>query len=470
MKKSLIEQLEKIHRLNYGNEVINEGFIDNIKNLLSGKKDEKKADEVKGDLADFYNTLEKSMNGNGISQEERGSMSFKKEVESLQIGLSLLGYELPRHGVDGLFGQETADALEKFKNDNKILNESASELRKTIKSLGYVEKGNEIDNGGPITNDISDAVSEILRRYKAEKPDVTIKVTGGNDIHHQNKKYSLHRIGNAVDMVINPYSTQNLDALIKVTKEVQKKYPKLTFIDEYRKPSSRATGPHFHVAYGKEGSASGVASKTKAITVATPAIIKKVISLLKSKNITSKDIQKFTNTALKGVSAKGQKLLNDPAFQQGLKEISDRIKISTKHIVKLMQHESKLDPTVVNNIGCVGLIQFCPDKGNTKEINGVRYNLDELKNNLPLQMKAIKDFWGTGYDNGKIRDAVDLYNYNLLPIAAGKPDNFVLKTEKLSAELIARKNPIFNSTLGIPKGTPLTVGTLRQYYQKVGMI
>lgn len=30
MKKNLIEQLERIHRLNYGKQAINEGFLDDI--------------------------------------------------------------------------------------------------------------------------------------------------------------------------------------------------------------------------------------------------------------------------------------------------------------------------------------------------------------------------------------------------------------------------------------------------------
>jgi peptidoglycan hydrolase-like protein with peptidoglycan-binding domain len=32
----------------------------------------------------------------------------------MQIGLIILGYDLPVHGVDGLFGPETARAVTKF--------------------------------------------------------------------------------------------------------------------------------------------------------------------------------------------------------------------------------------------------------------------------------------------------------------------------------------------------------------------
>ncbi len=47
-------------------------------------------------------------------------MRFKQDVESFQIGLELLGYELPRYGVDGLFGPETEGQVNNFKKDNQL--------------------------------------------------------------------------------------------------------------------------------------------------------------------------------------------------------------------------------------------------------------------------------------------------------------------------------------------------------------
>ena len=55
-------------------------------------------------------------------------MSFQKDVESLQIALILLGYDLPRHGVDGMFGPETAEAVEKFNEDHLEDEETEKEL------------------------------------------------------------------------------------------------------------------------------------------------------------------------------------------------------------------------------------------------------------------------------------------------------------------------------------------------------
>jgi hypothetical protein len=172
------------------------------------------------------------------------------------------------------------------------------------------------------------------------------------------------------------------------------------------------------------------------------------------------------------ISVKGQELLNNTTFKEKLKQISNEIGIDEKSIIKLMKHESGLDSSVKNSIGCVGLIQFCPDNsgGNTKTINGKSYNLEDLRNDLELQLDAIKEFWSKGKRDGKIKDAKDLYIYNFFPIAAGKSDNFVLQTKGLSAEKIAKSNPVFNRTLGRPLDTPLTVGDLNDFYEKKGMV
>jgi hypothetical protein len=132
MKKTLQEELQRIHEITYGKDVINEQFVDNLLNKIGigGEKkvdDPKKADLVTPDVMDFFNTIQSSISG-GLSQQQLGSMTYQKAVESMQIGLVLLGYELPRFGVDGLFGPETAAAVTKFKQDNSITDDTQSQL------------------------------------------------------------------------------------------------------------------------------------------------------------------------------------------------------------------------------------------------------------------------------------------------------------------------------------------------------
>ena len=120
--------------MTYGKNVIAEqNLIDKILNKIGLKRDDKKVDDPKkadlvtDDVKEFYSTIEKAIEQGGISQQKRGSMTFQKDVESMQIGLILLGYELPSHGVDGLFGPETGEAVTKFTQEKLSEEETNSE-------------------------------------------------------------------------------------------------------------------------------------------------------------------------------------------------------------------------------------------------------------------------------------------------------------------------------------------------------
>ncbi len=127
MKKTLIEELERIHSITYGKEIVLEdNFLDKIINSSSNKNvkkidDPKKADYVSDDVVEFFETLESIESP--IFQQSRGNMTFQKNVETVQIGLKLLGYQLPKFGIDGLYGPETAAAVDKFKSENEVKNE-----------------------------------------------------------------------------------------------------------------------------------------------------------------------------------------------------------------------------------------------------------------------------------------------------------------------------------------------------------
>lgn len=96
-----------------------------MKKLFFEQTQPEKADLVNDNVNEFLNTL-KNFNGDIIEQKVKG-YQYQKIVETFQIGLELLGYRLPRFGVDGLFGPETKSALNKFKEDNKIEFDSNSD-------------------------------------------------------------------------------------------------------------------------------------------------------------------------------------------------------------------------------------------------------------------------------------------------------------------------------------------------------
>ncbi len=163
MKKSLIEELERIHTLTYGKKIISEeGFLDTLAKRLksfsdSNKVDDpKKADFVDNDVTKFFADL-KSIT-EPVSQQRLGSMEYQKNVELIQIGLILLGYDLPKHGVDGLFGPETAIAVRNFKRDNNILSEGSSP---------YTGGGN-IKVGSKVNNDIDTTLQNKIDTIASE--------------------------------------------------------------------------------------------------------------------------------------------------------------------------------------------------------------------------------------------------------------------------------------------------------------
>jgi len=292
MKHNLNEQLSRIHFLTYGKK-------------LNEDDDPKKADLVKDDVNDFYDTLNNIAQTGGLTQQKSGSMVYQKNVETLQIALKLLGYELPKYGVDGLFGPETAEAINKFKKDNNILNESSQQLRKTINDLGYDEKNNELTSGGEVNDDITKIVAEILKKYKEINPNVDVTITAGNDKFHQ-KRNSKHKTGDAIDLVINPNNTKNSSDLIKLLDEFKSKYNTFNYIDEYKNPSKGSTGGHFHLQYG--GKVSNVKSNTQQSNTQKSSLvnvdevtINLIINKLKSEGIESTDLKKNIDVNLSSI-------------------------------------------------------------------------------------------------------------------------------------------------------------------------
>lgn len=131
--------------------------------------------------------------------------------------------------------------------------EQANLLRSTLKELGYVEKGDEIDNGGDISVGIRKAGQDVFKTIKQELPKVSLRVTSGNDSYHQGiKKYtSRHKTGRGLDFTISPSTKSNLDKVVNILQRYAAgNNPNFRFIDEYRHRTSKGTANHFHISWG----------------------------------------------------------------------------------------------------------------------------------------------------------------------------------------------------------------------------
>lgn len=286
-----------------------------------------KADLVKDDLADFYKTLEEAAKKGGISQQSRKDMTFQKEVESLQIGLELLGYRLPKHGVDGLFGPETAAAVDKFIKENvkgekkkpflkRLLNISegrttvgpfSGDLENGPKNHGKRAFGNwQSDNAwdmfaplGTVVNSFTKGTVSRVKESGSSNPKVfgtQVSIDGEDgfpDIFYTHIENVRLRKGDKV----------NVGDVIGTIKQWPKHDPKMNHVhiglprgkhlkdllvnsDKIFSGSGNVIQP----SGGKDTEDSEYEDKS---IKATPEMITKLIEMLKSKGITSKDIKGF---------------------------------------------------------------------------------------------------------------------------------------------------------------------------------
>jgi hypothetical protein len=147
-----------------------------------------------------------------------------------------------------------------------------------------------------------------------------------------------------------------------------------------------------------------------------------------------------------------------PGFKAKTKQVASAIGVSEMDLVTVMYKESRITPSVRNSIGCVGLIQFCPDvkRGNTKTIietykqNGktqhkqVTYNLSSVQNMGLNQLDLVeKYFKSLGFNSNKFSTAMDLYGATFYPISRNKPKDWVYGSEKGKdyALKVANQNP-----------------------------
>ena len=197
-KRTLKEELERIHSITYGKQYIIETDIlnamiqsDTVKPVVD---DPEKADFVSGNVEKFFNDLD-AIDG-PVTQQRSGSMEHQKQVELTQMALVLLGYDLPRHGVDGLFGPETAEAVKKYKKDNNIVSEASS----PYSGGGNVKVAKHVNNDIDVTlqskiNAISSEYGKPFQIISGYRDPVHNKEVGG-------ASKSEHLNHNAVDIVL----------------------------------------------------------------------------------------------------------------------------------------------------------------------------------------------------------------------------------------------------------------------------
>ena len=311
-KMTLKEELERIHTLTYGEKILSEnGFLDKILHFGDYVSDQtrkfddpKKADYVSNDVGDFYNTLE-SIDSN-IYQQKLGTMEYQKEVETIQIALILLGYPLPQYGVDGLFGPETATAVNKFKKDNNIsdtLSESTldSPLPTTMVTQPFgVSNNHESSHPGVDLRAMSGTKVQSPANGTVINAEFSNTACGGtvtikHDDHFQSRYCHLKEIN------VTPGQTVSQGDLIGISGG-----------NKGDKGAGNSTSAHLHFELKKDGQLvdpldyidksgfklDSMINITK--SVITPAMVKVLIEKLREKGVTPDELSKYIDVVKTG--------------------------------------------------------------------------------------------------------------------------------------------------------------------------
>jgi hypothetical protein len=205
MGRQFNEQIFRIYSLIYGEK--------DVKSKLNTIREQaEKAELVTDDVTKFFDNLKNIKTP--LSQQQRGSMNFQKDVETIQIALILLGYQLPRFGVDGLFGPETAKAVEKFKKDNDLnQNEplSESKLFRILNELEMIQLADtsysnvKFDNDATQYDSVNKALLDDLQKA-AEAAGIVVTITTAKSGHQHSvsnsNRVSRHMSQTAVDIAI----------------------------------------------------------------------------------------------------------------------------------------------------------------------------------------------------------------------------------------------------------------------------
>ena len=142
------------------------------------------------------------------------------------------------------------------------------------------------------------------------------------------------------------------------------------------------------------------------------------------------------------------------AFAAKLAGIAAELKADPNWLMQVMWAESKLKSAAVNpKTGASGLIQFMPAtaKGLGTSVEALR------KMNAVQQLDYVRKYF-LPY-KGRMKSYYDVYSVVFFPALIGKPDSWVLQTSRLSAEIIAKQNPVVN----IIKDSKITVAEFKQY-------
>lgn len=126
-------------------------------------------------------------------------------------------------------------------------------------------------------------------------------------------------------------------------------------------------------------------------------------------------------------------------------EISNRLKINPNWLMAVMDIETggTFDPSITNKQGYTGLIQF--GSGAAKDLGTTTTALRKMSAvNQLYYVEAYYKMWFKRLGITKPNSYTDTYLIVLFPEAVNKGENFIIKSDTISANKFAINNPIFD--------------------------
>lgn len=327
--------------LSRGSDLVNKGikagkeFISGLDTDVEKKSEDvpQTADFIGESVEDFFNILKNI--DSPITEQQYGSMVHQQGVEAVQIGLQILGYELPRFGTDGLFGPETASAVNKYKADKNITESIVGFFSKkqliemdmvTLSDTSYSNV--KFDNDSTKNDSVNQALLDDIEKAASSVGIVATITTAksGHSLKTINGNESRHGFGVAVDIsILNGKSSNGATNGLNGSKEFRELGNQLkdalvqlgyTWNSESGNPKAvlwqTHTGGnhynHLHVSNKAGVSDAELASGVVGGAVISLELINQLVADLENKGVTPEDLKQYIDPA---VSTGGGALFSD---------------------------------------------------------------------------------------------------------------------------------------------------------------
>lgn len=151
------------------------------------------------------------------------------------------------------------------------------------------------------------------------------------------------------------------------------------------------------------------------------------------------------------------------AFIAKIKQVASNLKIEPDWLMAIIHFESAgtFSPSITNSLGYTGLIQF-----GTAAASQIGTTTAKLRAMTAVQqLDYVEKYYKSWYSILKIKapqSYIDTYLITFFPAAVNKGLDFVIQAKGISAQAIAKANPIFD----INKNNQVTVAEVQEIMLK----